>query len=128
MTGKGFLGKFLRGGLVNAFGQTGGLTGLGPKVSYDATKGFVGSNDLVGGYAGQLAGQAADKWRSGAQHFGQQGRSLGRLGPAIGSVVGGDIRRKPWNPEMFAETYSPSERGSAGEELLKGGLFGNFLK
>ena len=103
MTGKGFLDKVLRGGLVNAFGQTGGLTGLGPKVSYDATKGFVGSNPLVGGYASQLAGQAADKWGSGAQHFGQQGKSL-------------------------AETYSPSERGSAGEELLKGGLFGNFLK
>ena len=89
MTGKGFLDKFLRGGLVNAFGQTGGLTGLGPKVSYDATKGFVGSNDLVGGYAGDI--------------FGQQGKSL-------------------------AETYSPSERGSAGQELLKDGLLRNAAR
>ena len=53
MTGKGFLDQFIKGGLVNAFGQTGGLTGLGPKVSYDATKGFVGSNPIVGGWAGQ---------------------------------------------------------------------------
>jgi len=79
MTGKSFLDKFLRGGMVNAFGQTGGLTGLGPKVSYDATKGFVGSNPIVGGYAGQAAGGG----------FGNLGGSLG-AGVGKGVVGGGN--------------------------------------
>ena len=60
MTGKGFLDQFIKGGLVNAFGQTGGLTGLGPKVSYDATKGFVGSNPIVGGWAGPFGGDQSE--------------------------------------------------------------------
>jgi len=78
MTGKSFLNKFLRGGMVNAFGQTGGLTGLGPKVSYDATKGFVGSNPIVGGYAGQAAGGG----------FGNLGGSLGKAAGGFGNLGG----------------------------------------
>ena len=126
MTGKSFLDKFLRGGMVNAFGQTGGLTGLGPKVSYDASKGFVGSNPIVGGYANQLAGASGD--------FGQQGRSLRSLGPAIGSVLGGDIRRKP---SVFFPSMGEAVGGVVGDSVGKGvvrggnpfagGLFGGFF-
>ena len=70
MTGKGFLDQFIKGGLVNAFGQTGGLTGLGPKVSYDATKGFVGSNPIVGGWAGSFGCDHSESKSSFPSQFG----------------------------------------------------------
>ena len=90
MTGKGFLDQFIKGGLVNAFGQTGGLTGLGPKVSYDATKGFVGSNPIVGGWAGQeVQGRGGNPFVGGlAGSFGGD-QSESKSPFPIGGLVGG---------------------------------------
>lgn len=115
MTGKGFLDKVLRGGLVNAFGQTGGLTGLGPKFSYDATKGFVGSNPLVGGYASQVAGG----------DFGQQMQEFRELAP--------QIREQLTQSRVDHEIFNPKERVNEKGVLIRdnpfaGGLLGNFLK
>ena len=109
MTGKSFLDKFLRGGMVNAFGQTGGLTGLGPKVSYDATKGFVGSNPIVGGYAGQAAG------------------GFGNLGRSLGSGVG--VITPDLFPTGVVRGGNPSAGGLlGGGNAFSSGLLGNFFK
>jgi len=118
MTGKGFLEKVLRGGVINAFGQTGGLTGLGPKFSYDATKGFVGSNPLVGGWAGQASG-------------GDFGRQAGSFPSGIGSAVGSAMERMPreWPPEEVGGVGSSLGKGLLrGGNPFAGGLLGNFLK
>jgi len=114
MTGKGFLDKVLRGGLVNAFGQTGGLTGLGPKFSYDAKKGFVGSNPLVGGYASQVAGG----------DFGQQMQEFRELVPQIRE----QLTQSRVDHDIFNPKELVNEKGVLIRKTLPGGLFGNFSK
>jgi len=118
MTGRSFLRDVFRGGLANAFGQTGGLTGLGPKFSYDATKGFVGSNPIVGGYAGQVAG-------------GDFGRQAGSFPSGIGSAVGSAMERMPreWPPEEVGGVGSSLGKGVVrGGNPFAGGLLNNFFK
>jgi len=122
MTGKSFLDKFLRGGLVNAFGQTGGLTGLGPKFSYDATKGFVGSNPIVGGYAGQAVGG----------DFGQQaGRAVGEAAEGIPGAISYSLGKGLFGGDFGKQAGRAV--GSAGHALEKGvpkfagGLLGSLF-